>query len=977
MKKRINKKGFTLVELLVVIAILAVLTSASVIGYLGFMEKARISNDQQLVSQINNLVKAEDTYSIGIGSSNDALDIQYILKKQGINEIKTQSKGNYIFWDNVNRKAILGSLDENGLNILFAGDTSSTSTVSTQSKSVKGNFNIKTINVMSNNDSESDESKENKTLNFLKGSNVCAPESFIEGYTFITTQSKDGLAQEICNIRNGGGEGDTRKSRYSIQKSLDSVKSKNGKINELLEEMKTHMVFVNDSNNLVKFNQTKNEDVDTVIFSSNTTTITKDVAKNFEKYNVTILDLPSSVNDIEDEAVKELAKVSETMNISTSNKELVNKIKEKSESADLDDDTKKAYNKISEACKKVEERKQEISSINLTFKNKLNGSSTSYASNLTTKTDFNNRANSINVNLKMDIEFLREKTDFLNGNSANSNLYFEGYYLVDENNNDYGKINESNGKLVFKRTDIEKGIPENLIVEARWSEKEDSSKFKVFGNNLEKASNYTYVFTQKVLTFSDSIVFSLVNTNQYEEVFSEIAGFGTHENKIGGFDQYTVFQIDNEYTLKTSLSIPSNVSLYVPYTNKFDTLQETSDDFTYLHSYYKETYGCEFTETANDNVKATKTFIIDKNVEIYNYGEIRVGAKLYSLQGQEDTGKIAESYGYLVNNGSLINNGGTIYIMGKAKIDNDATLKCVSGTIYEDMVIQDWHGGTNAAGCEDGNVSPFNYWKLENVEGKVILEEDCNYYASMVVRASGSFNVGYLPIVGDDGFFNVHSLDAYIEKYYENGKLNLDLSGDINDNPVVMNIIGYGFNLSNIPFPLSNMNINLNEGSKLTLNKNKYKILPGSSIQVKEGANLNIETELATYEKFERPEYEAKWSGSKYKYNSKTEAAYIKNSGVITISGGNFSGDIKQSGGVLKISKNTTLTTNFKEGYGYSGDKGFECSFESKLITGSYPNGSNYEYGINYTKIIIDGKEYLIKTIDEINSINSYSVQLI
>ena len=973
MKKKISKKGFTLVELLVSISILTILTSASVIGYLEFTEKARLSNDQQLVSQINNLIKAEDTYSIGIGSSNDALDIQNILKEQGISEIKTQSKGNYIFWDNENRKAVLGKLDENGLNISFAGDTSSTSTVSIQSKLVKGNFNVKSNNLMSDDNIKTNENKSKG--NFLKGSNVSTPEGFIEGYTFITTESKDGLAQEIRNIRNGGGEGDARKSRDSIQKSLDSIKSKNKKVNELLEEMKTHVVFVNDSNNLVKFNQTKNEDVDTVIFSSNVTTITKDVAKNFENYNVAILDLPSSVNDIEDGAVKELAKVSETMNISTSSKELVNKIKEKSESANIDSETKDSYNKISEACKKVEERKQEISSINLTFRNKLNGSSTAYTSNLTTKTNFNNRANSIKVNLEMDIEFLKEQTDYLNGNSANSNLYFDGYYLIDENGYDYGKINESSGKLVFKRTDIEKGIPENLIIEAHWENK-DSAKFKVFGNDLEKASDYTYVFTQKVLTFSDSIVFSLVNTNQYEEVFSEIAGFGTHETKVGGFDQYTIYQIDNEYTLKTSLSIPSNVSLYIPYTNKFDTLQETSDDFTYLHSYYKETYGCEFTEIANDSAKAIKTFTIDKNVEIYNYGEIRVGAKLYSKQGQEDTGKIAESYGYLVNNSSLINNGGTIYIMGKAKIDSDATLKCVAGTIYEEMVIQDWHGGTNAAGCQDGNVSPFNYWKLENIEGKVILEEDCNYYASMVVRANNNFNVGYLPIVGDDGFFNVHSFDAYIEKYYENGKLNLDLSGNIIDNPVIMNIIGYEFDLSNIPFPLSNMNINLNKGANLSLSKNKYKILPGSSIQVKEGANLNIETEFATYEKFERPEYEAKWSGSKYKYNSKTEAAYIKNSGVITISGGNFSGDIKQCGGFLKISKNTTLTTNFKEGYGTSSSCGYELVEESKLVTGSY-NNQNYDYRVNKTKIIIDNKEYLIENAESIeNSINDKNIKV-
>lgn len=51
------KKGFTLVELLVVIAILAILASVSVIGYLSFTEKAKISNVETEMAQIREVVR--------------------------------------------------------------------------------------------------------------------------------------------------------------------------------------------------------------------------------------------------------------------------------------------------------------------------------------------------------------------------------------------------------------------------------------------------------------------------------------------------------------------------------------------------------------------------------------------------------------------------------------------------------------------------------------------------------------------------------------------------------------------------------------------------------------------------------------------------------------------------------------------------------------------------------------------------------
>lgn len=43
------KKGFTLVELIVVIAIIAILSTVAIIGFTRTVDKAKVSNDTQLV----------------------------------------------------------------------------------------------------------------------------------------------------------------------------------------------------------------------------------------------------------------------------------------------------------------------------------------------------------------------------------------------------------------------------------------------------------------------------------------------------------------------------------------------------------------------------------------------------------------------------------------------------------------------------------------------------------------------------------------------------------------------------------------------------------------------------------------------------------------------------------------------------------------------------------------------------------------
>lgn len=65
--KKMNNKGFSLVELIIVIAIMAVLVGVLAPQFLKYVEKSRISRDEQTMGEVNNAVKValsnEDVYN--------------------------------------------------------------------------------------------------------------------------------------------------------------------------------------------------------------------------------------------------------------------------------------------------------------------------------------------------------------------------------------------------------------------------------------------------------------------------------------------------------------------------------------------------------------------------------------------------------------------------------------------------------------------------------------------------------------------------------------------------------------------------------------------------------------------------------------------------------------------------------------------------------------------------------------------------
>lgn len=123
-----KRKGFTLVELLVVIAILAILATVSVVGYTSFIERASVSNDQNLAAQINSFVtyaKADSNgkyYNVEITPDNAREIINHALVEGGLEgklEPQSAEHGYHYYYDLKEEKIVVlnDAIDETALSM--------------------------------------------------------------------------------------------------------------------------------------------------------------------------------------------------------------------------------------------------------------------------------------------------------------------------------------------------------------------------------------------------------------------------------------------------------------------------------------------------------------------------------------------------------------------------------------------------------------------------------------------------------------------------------------------------------------------------------------------------------------------------------------------------------------------------------------------------------------------------------------------
>ena len=118
MKKQ-QKKAFTLVELLVVIAILAILASVAVVGYTAFIKNAAVSNDENVVAQMNRYLEAlkADTNSrfhTELVSENNIAELLAELVDAGLEELAPHAeKYGYHYYFNMDEEVQRFELHDN------------------------------------------------------------------------------------------------------------------------------------------------------------------------------------------------------------------------------------------------------------------------------------------------------------------------------------------------------------------------------------------------------------------------------------------------------------------------------------------------------------------------------------------------------------------------------------------------------------------------------------------------------------------------------------------------------------------------------------------------------------------------------------------------------------------------------------------------------------------------------------------------
>lgn len=259
MKKQ-NRKGFTIVELVIVIAVIAILAAVLIPTFAGIIDSANRSADTQLVAQINTLLVIEDVLGGGV---NDAVEIQKIIKENGL-KLQTKTKGQYIWYDIENKKAVLGGLDENG--IVLEGAAAEPALVAEGEATSKGKFIAAT-----------------------------SPEYFVEGYLFISTTSADKLADAIHTLRNPKGDN----PEQSLKDAIAAIKKQNAVLGTNLESFMNTTAVMTEAGTFC-INADNKSIVDRVIVSPDMPAVTTIALEQLADYhNVVVVDLHSGVASID------------------------------------------------------------------------------------------------------------------------------------------------------------------------------------------------------------------------------------------------------------------------------------------------------------------------------------------------------------------------------------------------------------------------------------------------------------------------------------------------------------------------------------------------------------------------------------------------------------------------------------------------------------------------------------------------------
>lgn len=814
-----KKKGFTIVELVIVIAVVAVLAAVMIPTFASIIESANLSNDTSLVANINKVLKVEDILS---GGPNDAVEIQKRIKSYGLS-LETKSKGNYLWYDIDNERVVLAGLNETGIAL---------DNISAQS--------------------DEDEIVSEIPKGYYKA--PVSPEDFVQGYLFLSETSADGLAQAVHAIRNpkfNESDADDANVVASLQKALTDLEALKTKVPGTEQVVTLMQGFMNKTAIMTEkgttyVGTTGADSVLKVIVSSGMTKITDEAITGLSDFpQLFVVDLHSDVVNITAEAITELINAGK-INDGGEVKGIYfvycnNEIKAIDEDAQYGGDI---ANLIS-----VEQRSQVITTLRI-VKYYLNKDGTPAAKPLTQIGNL--------------IEYLNEEGEYNDGFFKHV-VKYDFPALATEHNADsvYGFTSYS-----FYPSDsaekIEIGTQNHIIGE--------DEQILIKNGTLT-----VYAFYQELN--ADFRIKGLCYTS--EEVTEWLSDSSVTKDSLGD----TITVISKTATLgdanHTELYIPEKVELLLPYNtvdftkgvwNEFISLGVKEEDFVAVREQYNKA-----------NIEGKTQLEIAENVTL----NVATDASIYIDAQCHDSLTFLQCYvkdicGVLILNGKIVSKG-DITVLGV--IRGNGTIEAQSGSIGEIMTIYDWYGGTNAAmavGVPAGmlgnmigidasgkNTLPFNNWEMDHIRVKVAIKSSATYKAITAVAMEGVTPDVIFELAGPSNALFVMSTEVETEivrTISKDGDAKfIILKGLVQDAAKqlvledVVSVFDATIDFTQISMPLSNFDVDVASGATLTLSKNLYKMLPGSTVTVQTGTNdkgervdgvLNINTKVAVYNNY-------------------------------------------------------------------------------------------------------------------------------
>jgi len=286
----------------------------------------------------------------------------------------------------------------------------------------------------------------------------------------------------------------------------------------------------------------------------------------------------------------------------------------------------------------------------------------------------------------------------------------------------------------------------------------------------------------------------------------------------------------NNGTLDKDCTIPSGVTLSIPC--------DTSD--VERAGNYSTNPGITANKTVATAATAYRTLNIADGVVLTVKGSLSVAGN--QSHQQPVNGSPVGKVGWIkLGKGSQIIVDGNLYVWGI--IDGDGTVTARStSTVYECFSVSDYRGGTETSPMANNQygVFPMNQYTIPNTKVKMTIEAGAKEYGFMSVKVTLlGIQTATVPFIhASDGMFRLTK--GSITKWLENGRLKVDVNGDMSVAPLKVSLGSTSIDSSKFNLPINNMmTVTVKDGANIVLNQN-LALLPGSELTVEAGATAKL-----------------------------------------------------------------------------------------------------------------------------------------